>query len=249
MIILLTNDDGIESPGLDALYTVLGEKHETYIVAPKVERSGTSHGITLKEPVRLHKIGERRYTMDGTPADCVLYTLLGAVPVTPDVVISGINIGPNIGTDIIYSGTVAAARQAALSKIPGIALSLNTRKAPYYFTSLANFIRANLEVLVDLWHPDHFVNINAPNSPEPPDALNITHPSRRLYKDGLEKFQAPDGDTYLFLTGAVPHAEPEAGSDWEAVSKGNLSISPVYLHPINHTPETEYEVKMFKKAW
>lgn len=249
MIILLTNDDGIESPGLDAVHRMLQDEHETWIVAPKVERSGTSHGITLKEPVRLHEIEKRRYTMDGTPADCVLYALLGAIPVKPDVVISGINLGPNIGTDIIYSGTVAAARQAALSNIPGIALSLNARKSPFYFSPLAGFIGENLKTLVELWHPDHFVNINAPNTPEPPRELEITHPSRRLYKDGLEKFRAPNGDTYLFLTGAVPHAKPEKGSDWEAISKGKLSISPVYLHPINHIPETEYNEEMFKKVW
>lgn len=133
MKILLTNDDGIKSLGLRALQDVLGGEHEVWTVAPDRERSGSSHCISIKNPVRFHQVEERQFACGGTPADCVLFSCLGALPERPDLVISGINLGPNIGTDIIYSGTAAAARQAALMDIPAVAISQATFTAPFYF--------------------------------------------------------------------------------------------------------------------
>ena len=248
MKILLTNDDGIQSLGLTALEETLKRDHEIWVVAPDTERSGTSHGITLKNAVKMRKAGERRFSLDGTPADCVLYSFLGAIPVKPDIVVSGINLGPNLGTDIIYSGTVAAAREAALKAIPGIAVSLDAKAPPYHFELAAEFTARNLELLAGLWHPDHFININVPNSGDLSTGYLITHPSRRLYKDGLAQSDSPGGDTYLFLKGAVPHAEPEDNSDWEAVTGGKISVSPVYLHPINHEYDRAYHEARFRTA-
>ena len=248
MIILTTNDDGIDSPGLQILNRELAREHEVWTVAPKHERSGTSHGITMKAPVCLHQVDERSYYMDGTPADCVAYSLLGAIPAEPDVVVSGINLGPNVGTDILYSGTAAAAREAALNGIPGIALSINSKKAPFHFHILTRFVTANLELLVNMWHPDHFININAPNLDKNDLEVRITHPSRRLYKDRIEKFRAPNGDMYMFLAGEIPQAQAEEGSDWEAISDGQLSISPVFLHPINHDHESLYDPSKFLRS-
>ena len=248
MKILLTNDDGIESLGLKALEERLKADHEIWVVAPDTERSGTSHGITLKDAVKMKAAGENRYSLDGTPADCVLYSFLGAIPAKPDIVVSGINLGPNLGTDIIYSGTVAAAREAALKSIPGIAVSLDAKGPPYHFELAAEFIARNLELLAGLWHPDHFININVPNTGDLSTGYCITHPSRRLYKDGLERFESPGGDIYLFLKGAMPHAEPEENSDWEAVTGGRISVSPVYLHPINHEYDEAYHEVRLRRA-
>jgi len=248
MVILLTNDDGIDSPGIKVLKEILSAEHEIWTVAPEHERSGTSHGITMKSPVRLHQIDEKTFSIDGTPADCVAYSLMGAIPTRPEVVISGINLGPNVGTDILYSGTVAAAREAALNKVPGIALSLNTRAEPFHFMVVTEFLSRNLEVLLGMWHPDHFININAPNVENGSIGVSITHPSRRVYKDRIEKFKAPNGDLYMFFTGEIPQAEPENGSDWEAISQGNISVSPVFLHPINHKHESEYDISKFKRS-
>ncbi len=246
MIILITNDDGIDSPGLSVLQEVLSKQHEVWTVAPKHERSGTSHGITMKTPVCIHEVDERTFYIDGTPADCVVYSLLGAIPAKPDVVISGINLGPNLGTDILYSGTAAAAREAALNKIPGIALSLNSKKPPYHFRTLTRFLSVNLEVLIEMWHPDHFININAPNIENGAFDVRITHPSRRVYKDRIEQFTAPNGDRYMFFSGELPDAELEQESDWEAISKGKISVSPVFLHPINHEHESLYDPDKFR---
>jgi len=130
MNILITNDDGIESEGLKTLARVLSRDHRIMIVAPDGERSGKSHSISLGEPVRMRRMGENALACGGTPADCVLFSILGAVPEKPDIVVSGINRGPNLGTDIIYSGTAAAARQAALMGYAAVAVSVTSFSPP-----------------------------------------------------------------------------------------------------------------------
>ena len=245
MNILLTNDDGIHSTGLEALMKVLEKDYTVWVLAPDNERSASSHSITINNPMRLSKIAERSWACGGTPADCIILAMLGAIPVKPDLVISGINRGPNLGTDIIYSGTVAAARQAAFMGCPAIAISLNTYTEPFYFEPAAGFLAQNLKSFLDLWHPDHFVNINAPNDPGAVKGVKITHPSRRIYHDSVSKFDAPDGNDYYILYGSQIDAEVEEGSDWDAVSHGYLSVSPVFLHPINHAEDMAYRQMKF----
>jgi len=244
--ILLTNDDGIESPGLQALLDVLGNDHEVWIVAPDRERSGTSHSITLHEAVRFRPLGERRFACGGTPADCVLFSVLGAVPVRPDLVVSGINLGPNLGTDIIYSATVAAARQAALMGLASVAVSVTGVRTPFYFDAAALFVARNAETVAKMWKGDHFLNINVPNQPGADLPVTITHPSRRTYRDKLSSFVAPNKDTYHFLQSVPAEAEADPGSDWEAVTAGSISVSPIYLHPVNHVDYLAYEEVEFR---
>lgn len=245
MNILLTNDDGIHSAGLKALIDVLDGEHDVWVLAPDNERSAASHSITIHSPMRLKRTGERSWACGGTPADCVILAMLGVLPEKPDMVISGINRGANLGTDIIYSGTVAAARQAAFMGCPAVAVSLNTYTDPFYFGPVARFVADNLSEFLDLWHPDHFVNINAPNTPETPGGVKITHPSRRIYHDKLARFEAPDGNDYYFLYGSGIDARVEDGSDWDAVTGGYMSVSPVFLHPINHAEDLAYREKTF----
>lgn len=195
--------------------------------------------------MRLKKTGNRAWACGGTPADCVILAMLGVLPVKPELVISGINRGANLGTDIIYSGTVAAARQAAFMGCPAVAVSLNTYSDPFHFGPVAGFVADNLQGFLDLWHPDHFLNINAPNDAGAPAGVKITHPSRRIYHDKLSRYQAPDGNDYYFLYGSQIDAEAEEGSDWDAVSGGYLSVSPVFLHPINHAEDLAYREKVF----
>lgn len=246
MKILLTNDDGIESPGLAAVKDALQEKHEVWVFAPEGERSGMSHSISVSEAVKVRKQGKRAYSCSGSPADCVLFSLLGALPIIPDVIVSGMNIGANLGTDIIYSGTAAAAREAALKGKPGIAISLAERTPPLDFRTGAQFLYDNLELLFSLWTAEHFININIPNGGKAPARIEITHPSTRIYKDRLVHYTAPDGDIYYFLDGSNPEADGEAGSDWHAVSAGNISITPVFLHPIHHQESYAYKHATFK---
>ncbi len=246
MTVLLTNDDGIESPGLDALAEALSGAHEVWIVAPDRERSGSSHSITLRGSVQFRKLAERRFSCGGTPADCVLYSCLGALPVKPDLILAGINLGPNLGTDVVYSGTAAAARQGALMGYPSAALSVAGSRGPLYFDAAASFAERNAETIVALWKPDHFLNVNVPNRPERSLAAVVTHPSRRIYRDTIASFTAPSRDVYYFLESVPSDAARDEGSDWEAVSRGDISISPIFLHPISHDDVVAYERADFR---
>lgn len=237
--VLLTNDDGIYSSGLRELRERLEAHHDVWTVAPDGERSGVASKITLIEPIRFDRIAERSYATSGTPVDCVILATRGAIPVVPDVVISGINLGPNLGTDITYSGTCAAAREAAYRRIPGIAVSLNSFHAPYHFGPVADFVVATLPALVELWDEFHFVNINAPNIAEP-HGRAITEPAIRHYDDTLHPFEPPRGGTYFFVDGRPSPTPLREGTDWHAVEQGLISISPVALNPSNHPVEDAY---------
>jgi 5'-nucleotidase len=239
MRILLTNDDGVSSPGLRLLERALLPEHEVWIVAPDSNRSGSSHSITLGTPSRFRQTGAREYTCWGTPADCVLVAFLGLVPGPVDLVLSGINLGPNLGTDILYSGTAAAARQAAFMGRPAVACSLATYAPPYHLDFPARFLAGNLQAFVSLWAEDHFLNINFPNSTGP-CRPEVTFPARRVYKDTLVRFEAPNGDLYCFLGGQTPEAREESGTDYRAIQQGAISLSPILIHPANHEIEDRY---------
>ncbi|MFP4329465.1 MAG: 5'/3'-nucleotidase SurE [Spirochaetaceae bacterium] len=246
MRVLLTNDDGVASPGLLRLREILEEAgHEVWTVAPDGERSGMSNYITLTEAIRCEQVGERSFAISGSPADCVIVALLGAIPIQPEVVISGINIGPNLGTDIIYSGTAAGARQAAYKGIPGIAVSLDSFVPPLHFAPVARFIAATLAELMELWNEDHFININAPNLEEDGLPVRVTRPSVRRYDDKLHVWEPPRGGRYFFVDGRLSQGSPEAGTDWHAIREGAISISPVLLNPVNHTVEETYQQASF----
>ncbi|NBB90489.1 MAG: 5'/3'-nucleotidase SurE [Spirochaetes bacterium] len=245
MRILLTNDDGIESPGLHAVREALEPHHETWILAPDRERSATSHCITIKDPIRCREMGERILATDGSPADCVILALAGVLPERPDVVISGINIGPNLGTDIIYSGTVAAARQAAIMGVPGIALSVDGFQGTLHFEPLAEFVRDRLEDLVELWNAEHFININAPNTPERDKRVEVTSPAVRMYHDKLSEFRTPRGDVYFFMGGYPADPELVPGTDWYAVHHGAISLTPVMINPVSHPSEEDYRRALY----
>lgn len=247
MRILLTNDDGYGSPGLLAMEEALQDLsgHEVWVIAPDSERSGQSHAITLKDPIRSRCKSERHYDISGTPADCVMTAVLGIMPQRPDIVLSGINLGPNLGTDITYSGTAAAARQAAYMGICGVAMSLNTFEAPYRFAPLARFVASNLATFVELFDREHFLNINGANDGNMDAPLEITHPCFRAYNDRMIRFEAPRGDDYWFLKGSPIDTSDEPGSDWNAVNRGSLSLSPIHLHPLNNRIDQEYNEARF----
>jgi len=233
MRILLTNDDGVQSDGIRAASEALSADHEVWVVAPETEKSGGSHSITLKDSIRVRRIDDRRYACRGTTADCVLVSLLGLIPAGIEMVISGINHGPNLGTDILYSGTAAGARQGALMGVPSVALSLGAYSPPFDFHGAADFAARNLEIFRELGTDDHFLNINFPADGCRDARPVITFPSRRIYRDKLHTYTAPNGDLYCFMGGAHPEAHIEEGSDCQAISEGLISISPIHAHPRN----------------
>jgi 5'-nucleotidase len=233
MRILLTNDDGIGSAGLRALAERLSREHEIWIVAPESERSACSMSISLRRPVRVRQVAEREFAADGTPVDCVMTGLLAVIHDEIDAVISGINRGSNLGTDILYSGTVAAARQGALAGKPSFAFSLYDESGAYDFTATADFAAREIPRLAAVWSGDHFLNINVPAGAETPFRCAVTYPSRRVYRDHYEVFKAPypDGGLYCFLTGDLLTCREAAGSDYDAVCGGEVSLSPLAVHP------------------
>ncbi len=235
MRILLTNDDGIDCEGLRCLLQAFQKtgRHEICVIAPDSNRSGVSHSVTLGGPIRLAQRGPNAWACSGTPADCAIVASFGAVPFTPELVVSGINVGPNIGTDLVFSGTAAAARQATLHGLPAVAVSLASHRGPFGWEDAATFTAEHVEEFAALWHPDAFVNVNIPNGVPSGDLrMQQTFPSRRRYGDGLAVFHAPDGNTYCFLESGEIDTDRETGSDMDAVSKGFVSVGPVFIHPV-----------------
>ncbi len=241
MLVLLTNDDGIDAPGLNALAASLAKhSHEVWIVAPASNRSGVSHGISLSEPLKVKKHGERVFSCSGKPADCVIAALDGLLPRRPDAVLSGINCGANIGTDIIFSGTAAAARQAAIHGIPAIAVSLIVEEvrmaSPPQWEGLADFTTCNLEAFAKVCGEDVFANVNAV-SLEAYKGFKITGLCRRIYHDVMrfspaEVKEENAGNCFecVFEGGSIETIS-SPGDDWDAVKSGYISVSPVSAQP------------------
>jgi 5'-nucleotidase len=242
MNILLTNDDGIDAEAFLRFASALrsGTPYKVYVLAPDSNRSGVSSAMSLiHRPVRVIRRDENTWSCSGTPVDCVFAGLLGGLPIKPDLVISGINAGANIGTDIIYSGTAAAARQAALAGIPGIAVSLNGEAGTFYWKQAIDYTVAALPELESLWTHDIFINVNIPNNPDGPLGSCVTFPSVKRYSDSLSVKIEPDGYLSCRFEGGSFFSEPESGSDWDAVSRNFVSISPVFLHPVVRRDQCE----------
>ncbi|OHD19442.1 MAG: 5'/3'-nucleotidase SurE [Spirochaetes bacterium GWD1_61_31] len=232
MRILLTNDDGYAAEGLLAMAKALSSQHDICIVAPDRERSAQSHAMTLRDPLVLKEHTPGYYSCSGTPVDCVLMVLHGAIPFIPELVVSGINQGPNLGTDLIYSGTAAAARQAIMGGIPGIAVSLADFYPPFQFTALATFVAVNLDGLLDRRPTDAFLNINASGmTGKNLDQLAWTFPCRRIYKDTLHTAKGSRNLTFCFYTDGDVISVEDSGSDEHAVRNGLVAVSAVEVYP------------------
>ena len=233
MNILLTNDDGINSEGIQKLAKVLRSvpNHRVFIIAPDCNRSGISNAISMiSGPVKLTKHGEDTYSCGGYPADCVLIALLGGIPARPDIVLSGINQGENLGTDIIYSGTAAAARQASLAGIPGIALSL-ADKEHCCWDMAVSWSADHLNELVSLWKKDHFLNVNIPNCPDGPDGMLVAPTGKKSYNDSINRVTVSNDTDWCFLSAEGVSSPIETGSDRDAVEKNFVSVSSIYNFP------------------
>ncbi|MDX2005903.1 MAG: 5'/3'-nucleotidase SurE [Meiothermus sp.] len=236
MRILVANDDGIFSPGIKALAFALKSLGEVNVVAPDVEQSGVGHSITFRRPLRFKHtksagFGEiPAYRVDGTPADCVVLgsRLLGQ----PDLVVSGINIGVNMGLDLTHSGTVAAALEGASIGVPSIAFSLDASGEELGFEAAAQ-----AAVPIARWTLEHglppntLLNVNFPNRPA--QGLRITRLSTHRYEDTIVERQDPDGRPYYWVAGK-PTAQLEEGTDFWAVQSGYISVTPVSLDYTNY---------------
>ena len=229
--ILLTNDDGIRADGLGVLASRLADLGEVHVVAPDRERSATSHAFTLNEPLRVVQEAPRWYAVSGTPADCVKLAVSELLQEPPDVVISGINSGPNLGSDILYSGTVAAAMEAAFMDLPSIAVSARKGEPAVYLTA-ARFISRFLTTFKQAPRSKRgLININIPAVPEAEiKGVKLCQLGVRLYNDTFEKRSDPNGRDYYWLSGqAIEDTEAE-DSDVFAVNSGYIAVTPVLFN-------------------
>jgi 5'-nucleotidase len=230
LIILLSNDDGIFAPALRALRQQLSGLGRVITVAPDRDQSATSHSLTLHRPFRIHRHDEDVYSVDGTPTDCVVTAFHGLIDARPDMVISGINHGPNMGEDVFYSGTVAAAIEGTLQGVPSMAVSLVTRELTD-FAEPACFVGRLVKHVLEHGLPARqLLNVNVPFRPwEDIRGVAITRLGSRVYRDTLIKKVDPRGRDYYWIGGEDPVWEPREGTDFQAVDAGYISVTPMRL--------------------
>ncbi|MDD3419870.1 MAG: 5'/3'-nucleotidase SurE, partial [Candidatus Gastranaerophilales bacterium] len=237
MKILISNDDGIQASGIRAMMEVLSAEHDVYVIAPDGERSAAGHSITLHTPLRVEEIEpkfnvKRAWMITGTPGDCVKIGLNAVLSdeEKPDIVISGPNHGPNLGTDILYSGTVSAALEGAILGYPSIAISVaGNHQTLDNFYYAAEFIKKFLPNIQKVHiPPKSILNINVPSVPsEDITGLEITKLGTRMYTDTYEKRTDPRGKVYYWLAGELITKDAEIGTDIEAIRNNKVSITPV----------------------
>ena len=241
MRLLCTNDDGILAHGLSCLVKAAEPLGEVTIVAPDREQSATSHSLTLHHPVRPVRRGERVFQIDGTPTDCVMIAVEALMPERPDFVLSGINHGQNMGEDVLYSGTVAAAMEGLSLGIPSIAFSF----AGGDLRADTSLLDQQIEVLTPLlahilklenFPPHTLLNINLPPIPkEQIKGVRLTNLGKRVYSDSLKKMQDPWGREIFWIGGGSVAWTGDANSDFQAIKDGFISMTPLHLDLTNHT--------------
>ncbi len=232
MLILITNDDGIQAPALRVLRQVLADLGRVVIVVPDRDQSATSHSLTLNRPFRIERPEPDVYALDGTPTDCVVVAMHGLLDERPSLVISGINHGPNMGEDVFYSGTVAAAIEGALQGLPSLAVSLVAGRAEEAdFAYPARFTHRLVEaVLTHGLLPKSLLNVNLPLiAAGRYREVRLTKLGKRVYHDTLIEKTDPRGRPYYWIGGDEPVWEEEADTDFLAVSQGCASVTPLML--------------------
>jgi 5'-nucleotidase len=238
--ILVTNDDGIDADALSPLAAALGAVGEVDIIVPERNWSGASHSITLFRPLRVRatklRDGHPAYVTDGSPTDCVRLAALGFLEQRPDLIVSGINPGANMGDDITYSGTVAAAMEGLLSNIPSIAISLGGFGGDLDYGPAASFAALLAKnILARGLHADSLLNVNVPAVPRERIAgVAVTRLGKRNYRDQLIERLDPYGTPYYWVGGPATSGDAEPGTDVAAVREGKISVTPITLDLTHH---------------
>jgi 5'/3'-nucleotidase len=231
--ILVTNDDGVRSEGIEALAEALRPLGEVTIVAPAAESSAIGHGLTLVRPLRLEQLAEHVYCVDGTPTDCVNVALTRILDERPSLVVSGINKGYNIGDDVTYSGTVAGALEAALLGLPALAVSLQSTQHAYDFARAAE-AAAELAsgVLARGLPPRTLLNVNVPRRPA--RGMRVTVQAQRHYAPAVRESLDPRNRKYYWIEEGEYEWTPDERSDYRAVRDGWISVTPLHVDWTNY---------------
>jgi len=240
--ILVTNDDGIHADGLRALALAMRPLGEVTIIAPDREQSATSHSLTLHRPLRIHTVAENTLSVDGTPTDCVLLGVHGFLKRPPTLIVSGINHGPNMGNDVLYSGTVAAASEGAFLGIPSIAFSLATWN-PASFEPAGKIAESLVRLLLARQlRPGLCLNVNIPPLPTAEiRGIRVARLGTRVFRDVIVEKTDPRGKSYYWIGGEDPTWEPDEASDFHAVSHGYVAVTPLSFELTDYKGIVELE--------
>ena len=236
--ILISNDDGIFAPGIYALWQAMSEIGETIVVAPNTEKSAVGHAITISDPIRIEEVtrsnGFKGYAVNGTPADSVKIAVKSIMKNKPDIIISGINAGANVGQSLLYSGTISAASEGTLLGIPSIAISLDALRDMDFSTSKVVAKKIVNKVLEYGLPNETLLNVNIPKDTEGGiKGYQITHQGAIYFKDNFEKREDPRGRIYYWMTGDVKDTDTKLESDGVAIKEGYVSITPLQLQMTN----------------
>ncbi len=232
-IILVSNDDGVNSKGILALARSLRRVGDVYVVAPERERSAVSHSLTLHKPLRVEKLGRKMYAVSGTPTDCINIAINSILPKRPALVVSGVNKGANLGDDITYSGTVSAAIEGTLLYVPSFAVSLVSKVSLDFSTAVKFSVKLARYILKNGLPKDTLLNVNVP-SKEKIKGYKITRQGKRVYGDAIVEKIDPRGKKYYWIGGNELSWEGGKDTDFYFVSRGYISITPLHLDMTNY---------------
>jgi 5'-nucleotidase len=228
--ILVSNDDGYFSPGITLLAEALRRLGEVTVVAPERDRSGASNSLTLDRPLSVRRAANGYYFVNGTPTDCVHIAVTGLLDFMPDVVVSGVNLGANMGDDTIYSGTVAAASEGFLLGIPSVAVSLTSKEGKHFDSAIGVALEIVERLARAPFGQPVLLNVNVPDvAPDALRGIEVTRLGRRHKAEPVVKLQTPRGDTAYWIGPAGGAADAGPGTDFHAVGEGKVSITPLRL--------------------
>jgi len=231
-VILVTNDDGVHAPGLAALASALDGLGDVYVVAPDREQSAVGHALTLHRPLRVTSVGERRFSVNGTPSDCVNLAVLGLLPERPVLVAAGINHGSNLGDDVTYSGTVSAAMEGTLLGVPSMAVSQSDPETGTLEAAMAVARLVASRVLVEGLPGKTLLNVNVPAGPLA--GIQMTRLGHRVYQEKVVRETDPRGLPYYWIGAGPPVWSEDEASDIAAVHRGMASVTPLHLDLTHH---------------
>lgn len=223
MNILITNDDGVNAEGIRFLYGLLHKEHDVTIIAPQKEMSGSSHSITLHKRIKVRRISNNIYSVKGTPTDCVVLGVNSLLEEKPDLLISGINTGPNLGFDVTYSGTVGAAIEGTIEGIPSLAVSITGQGN---FEDTTPIISRLVSLIEDGQYQNFFLNVNVPPDPK---GIRVTNLGRRSYKNVIINRRS-----FFEIAGTPVHMLGNGGTDVETIEDGYISITPLTLDMVDY---------------
>jgi len=246
-IILVTNDDGVNSQGIKTLTNAMLSLGDVYVIAPEREQSAVAHALTLHRPLRFDKLKKNVYSINGTPTDCVIIGVNKILPRRPDIIVSGINNGGNLGDDITYSGTVAAAIEGTFLGIHSIAISLvrdPSSKKGAVFRESARFARRLADIVLNNGLPsDTFLNVNVPNVLKI-KGIKLTRQGKRRYDNSVQEMLDPRGRQHYWIGGGTPIGHGGEDTDFDAIQNGFISVTPIHLDLTNYDA-----LRLMKKKW